>query len=67
MEKTAFVTPLGLLEFRVMPFGLTNAPVVFQRLMTRVLDGLNPPEGPNYVAVYIDDVLIFSKILEDHL
>ena len=29
-EKTAFVVPQGLYEFRVMPFGLTNAPGVFQ-------------------------------------
>ena len=67
IEKTAFVTPQGLLEFRVMPFGLTNAPAVFQRLMTGVLSGLNPPEGPDFVAIYIDDVLIFSKMLQDHL
>ena len=66
-EKTAFVTPQGLYEFRVMPFGLTNAPAVFQRLMQRVIKGLNPEEGPDYVAVYIDDILIFSRTLEDHL
>ena len=28
-EKTAFVTPHELHQFRVMPFGLTNAPAVF--------------------------------------
>ena len=67
IEKTAFTTPQGLFEFRVMPFGLTNAPAVFQRLMSRVLSGLNPLEGPDFVAIYIDDVLIFSRSLEDHL
>ena len=66
-EKTAFVTPQGLFEFRVMPFGLTNAPAVFQRLMQRVLMGLNPAGGKDFVAVYIDDVLVFSHSLEDHL
>ena len=66
-EKTAFVTPQGLYKFRVMPFGLTNAPAVFQRLMQRVLKGLNPEDVPYLVIVYIDDVLIFSHTLEDHL
>ena len=66
-EKTAFITPQGLFEFRVMPFGLTNAPAVFQRLMQRVLMGLNPEDGPDFVTVYIDDVLVFSRTLEEHL
>ena len=66
-EKTAFVTPQGLYEFLVMPFGLTNAPAVFQRLMQRVLAGLNLEAGPDFVAVYIDDVLIFSQTIEEHL
>ena len=50
-----------------MPFGLTNAPAVFQRLMQRVLMGLNPESGPDFVSVYIDDVLVFSRTLEEHL
>ena len=66
-EKTTFVTPQGLFEFLVMPFGLTNAPAAFQRLMQRVLAGLNPDAGPDFVAVYIDDVLVFSRTVEDHL
>ena len=66
-EKTAFITHQGLYEFRVMPFGLCNAPAVFQQLMQRVIMGLNPEEGPDFVAVYLDDVLIFSETLEDHL
>ena len=58
-EKTAFITNNSLYEFRVMPFGLTNAPAVFQHLMQQVLAELNPVEGPDFVAVYLDDVLFF--------
>ena len=63
-EKTAFVVPHGLFEFRVMPFGLSNAPAVFQRLMQRVLMCLNPEEGQ---SVYIDDILVYSRTLKEHL
>ena len=66
-EKTAFITRQGLFEFQVMPFGLTNAPAVFQRLMEKVLHDLNPEEGPDFVEVYIDDVLIFSRTIDEHL
>ena len=65
--KTAFVTPQGLFEFQVMPFGLTNAPAVFQRLMQRVITGLNPEEGPDFVSAYIDDILIFSRSWSEHM
>ena len=68
-EDSAFITlsPQGLYKFRVMPFGLANAPVVFQRLMQRVLLELNPEEGLTLLRVYIDDVLSFSHTLEEHL
>ena len=66
-EKTAFVVPQGLYEFRVMPFGLSNAPAVFQRLMQKVLMGLNLEDGQAFVSVYLDDILIFSRTLEEHL
>lgn len=66
-EKTAFTTHQGLYEFSVMPFGLRNAPATFQRTMQEVLRGLNPKKGPDFVSVYIDDVLIFSRNLEEHV
>ena len=61
-EKTAFMTHDGLYEFRVMPFGLCNAPATFERLMQRILSGLS-----NICNVYIDDILIFSRSVEEHI
>jgi len=50
-----------------MPFGFKNAPAVFPQLMQRVLMGINPEGGPEFVSVYLDDVLVFSETLEGHL
>ena len=66
-EKTAFTTPQGLYEFFVMPFGLTNAPTVFQRLMQRILSGLNPSDGKEFITAYLDDILVFSSSFSDQL
>ena len=61
-EKTAFACHKGLFEFNVMPFGLSNAPAVFQELMSVVLQGCN-----NFATAYLDDILVFSATLEEHL
>ena len=66
-EKTVFTTPQGLYKFLMMPFGLTNAPAVFQRLMQRVLSGLNPSDGKEFVTAYLDDILVFSSSFSDDL
>ena len=54
-HKTAFTTPFRLFEFRRMPFGLRRAPATFQRLMNRLLQGLE-----DFVSAYLDDIIIYS-------
>jgi len=61
IHKTAILTPFGSFAFKKMPMGLTSAGNTFQRFMNEVLRGLD------FVYVYIDDILIFSKNHKEHL
>ena len=61
-EKTAFSTPEGLFQFKRMPFGLTNVPATFQRAMNTILNGLTWTD----CLVYLDDIIIFGRSLEEH-
>ena len=62
-RKTAFTCHLGLFQYRRMPFGLTNAPATFQRLMNKLFSG----KEWESVFTYLDDILVVSATLEEHL
>lgn len=63
VSKTAFTTHEGLFEFVRMPFGLCNAPVTFLRALDISLASFKW----KCCIVYIDDVVIFSKSIEEHI
>lgn len=62
-RKTAFSFGQGLWHFRVMSFGQCNAPSCFERLMERVLDGLQWKTP----LMCLDDVLVFGNTFEEEL
>ena len=59
--KSAFITPTDKYEFTRCPFGLMQAPAYFQRLINKVLAGLDFAFG------YLDDILIHSPDVPTHL
>ena len=61
--KTAFRTRYGHYEYLVMPFGLTNAPATCQALINNVLRA----HLDKTVVAYLDDILVYSKTLEEHI
>lgn len=63
ISKTAFNVENGHYEFLRMPFGLKNAPSTFQRVMDNILRGLNN----EICLVYLDDIIIFSANLQEHM
>lgn len=62
-HKTVFTTHLGLYKFIRMPFGLTSALATFKRALELALAKSTWRTG----LVYIDDIVIFSKVTEEHL
>ena len=62
MEKTAFIEPDGLFEFKRMPFGLSTAPATFSRAINIILSGRTFES----CLCYFDDVFIYSKNIDQH-
>ena len=61
IPKTAFNLPFGKYEYVKVPFGLAQTPAYFQELMTSILKDFN------FTIAYSDNIIIFSKSLEEHL
>ena len=61
---TAFKTRKGHYEYTVAPFGLKQMPAVFQRLMNQIF---NVEPTNKHVAAYLDDLLVHSESIHDHL
>ena len=59
--KAAFSTPFGLFKPTMMLFGMSYSPATFQRMMDEILQGTE-----HFTVVYLDDILIFSKNLQEH-
>lgn len=61
--KTAFQTHSGHYEFKVVSFGLAGGPATFNGAMHTTLH----PLLRHCVLLFFDDILVFSKTLEDHV
>ena len=62
-EKTVFVTPIGNYHYKVMPFSLKNAGSTYQRMMTKMFE----PQLGKSIVVYIDDMVVKSKMVSEHV
>ena len=63
LEKIAFLTPVGNYHYKVMPFSLKNAGSTYRRIMTRMFE----PQLGKSVEVYIDDMVVKSKMVSEHV
>ncbi|KYO29203.1 hypothetical protein Y1Q_0009972 [Alligator mississippiensis] len=61
-EKTAFICPLGFFQFEYTLQGISGAPAMFQHLMEKVVRDMHLTQ----VLVYLDDLIVFGKTLEEH-
>ncbi|KAG5727749.1 hypothetical protein E4T56_gene20776 [Termitomyces sp. T112] len=61
--KTAFCTRYGLFEYLIMPFRMANSPATFQYFMNDIFHDMNNV----FVIVYLDNILIYSNSLAEHL
>lgn len=59
-DITSFVCPLGQFKFTTLPFGLKSSPKLFQRTITNILGNFQN------VIIFVDDILIFDKTMEEH-
>ena len=62
-EKTAFVTLIGNYHYKVMSFGLKNVGSTYQRMMTKMFE----PQLSRNIEVYIDDMVVKSKVVSEHV
>jgi hypothetical protein len=62
ITKMTFTTRYSLYEYLVMSFGLTNVPAHFMYLINFVF----MPELDTFFVVFIDDILVYSKSMEEH-
>jgi hypothetical protein len=60
-NATTIRTRYGNFKYKVMPFGLLNTPAMFLRMNTILRPLLD--QG---VVVYLDDILIYTKTIEEH-
>ena len=64
VQKLSFRSPFGSYAYKVVPFGACNAPSAFSRMLDHVFP---PLSFSGFMVKYIDDILVFSDSMEDHL
>ena len=62
VQRTAFQMKHWSFQFRVLPFGMCNAPATFQRTMDALMR-----KHWAYVDVYLDDIIIHSNSMAEHI